>query len=115
MTIYGMNSTSEDMKSLFVKHLLETAVRNRDKVAIVDMGGSRSTTYGQLFILAKQVASYLRQEEVSPHSNVCIRMPDSMEFMAAELGVWLSRCVAVPVGMNFPEERVETIVRNCER
>lgn len=114
MTIYGMNSTSEDMKSLFVKHLLETAVRNRDKVAIVDMGGTRSTTYGQLLTLAKKVASYLRQEEVSPYSNVCIRMPDSMEFMAAELGVWLSRCAAVPIGMNSPVERADAIAQNCE-
>ena len=114
MTIYGMNSTSEDMKSLFVKHLLETAVRYADKTAIVDMGGRRSTTYGQLLTLAKKVASYLRQEGVAPHSNVCIRMPDSMEFMAAELGIWLSRCAAVPIGMNSPVERADAIAQNCE-
>ena len=114
MTIYGTNSISKDMKSLFVKHLLETAVRNRDKAAIVDIGGRRSTTYGQLLDLAKKVAAYLHRQEVAPHSNVCIRMPDTMEFMAAELGVWLSRCAAVPVGMNFPEERVRVIEQNCE-
>ena len=101
------------MESLFVRHLLETAVRYADKTAIVDMDGRRSTTYGQLLTLAKKVASYLRQEGVAPHSNVCIRMPDSMEFMAAELGVWLTRCAAVPVGMNSPEERTGTIARNC--
>ena len=101
------------MESLFVRHLLETAVRYADKTAIVDMDGRRSTTYGQLLTLAKKVASYLRQEGVAPHSNVCIRMPDSMEFMAAELGAWLTRCAAVPVGMNSPEERTGTIARNC--
>ena len=101
------------MESLFVRHLLETAVRYADKTAIVDMDGRRSTTYGQLLTLAKKVASYLRQEGVAPHSNVCIRMPDSMEFMAAELGAWITRCAAVPVGMNSPEERTGTIARNC--
>ena len=109
-----MNSTSEDMKSLFVKHLLETAARCRNKSAIVDMDGRRSTTYGQLLELAKKVAAYLRQRGVAPHSNICIRMPDTMEFMAAELGVWFSSCAAVPVGMNSPEERSRAIEQDCE-
>ena len=102
------------MKSSFIRDLLETAARYEHKVAFVDLDGSRSTTYGQLLALARKVASYLRQEGVKPHSNVCIRMPDTMEFMAAELGVWLSRCAAVPIGMNSPEERARTIALNCE-
>ena len=101
------------MKSIFIEKLLETAACYEDKVALVDLDGSRSTTYGQLLALAKKVAAYLRQQGVAPHSNVCIRMPDTMEFMAAELGVWLSRCVAVPIGMNSPQERVLAIARNC--
>lgn len=102
------------MKSIFIKELLETAARYENKVAFVDLDGSRSTTYAQLMSLSGKVAAYLRQEGVAPHSNVCIRMPDTMEFMAAELGVWLSRCAAVPVGMNSPEERVRAIALNCE-
>ena len=101
------------MKSSFIIDLLATAARYEDKVALVDLDGSRSTTYGQLLALAKKVAAYLRQQGVAPHSNVCIRMPDTMEFMAAEIGVWLSRCVAVPIGMNSPQERVLAIARNC--
>ena len=113
MTADGTNSSFDGMKSLFVKQLLETAVRYADKTAIVDMGGKRSTTYGQLYDLAIKVVAYLRRQGVAPHSNVCIRMPDTMEFMAAELGVWLSSCAAVPVGMNSLEERTGTIARNC--
>ena len=114
MTADGTNSSFDGMKSLFVKQLLETAVRYADKTAIVDMGGKRSTTYGQLLSLAKKVAAYLRQKGVAPHSNVCIRMPDSMDFMAAELGVWLSGCAIVPVGINSPEERTRAIEQDCE-
>ena len=102
------------MKSLFVKELLETASRYENKLAFVDLDGSRQTTYGQLLALARKVAVYLHQQGVAPHSNVCIRMPDTMEFMAAELGVWLSGCAAVPIGMNSPEERVRAIALNCE-
>ena len=101
------------MESIFIKELLETAARFENKVAFVDMDGNRSSSYGQLLALAQKVAAYLRQEGVAPHSNVCIRMPDTMEFMAAELGVWLSRCVVVPIGMNSPEDRVESIVQDC--
>ncbi len=102
------------MKSLFIEKLLETAARYEDKVAFVDLDGSRSTTYGQLMALTWKVAVYLRKEGVAPHSNVSIRMPDTMEFMAAELGVWLRGCVAVPVGMNSPMERVRAIAHNCD-
>ena len=101
------------MKSLFVKELLETASRYENKLAFVDLDGSRQTTYGQLLALARKVAVYLHQQGVVSHSNVCIRMPDTMEFMAAELGVWLSGCAAVPIGMNSPEERVRAIAQNC--
>lgn len=80
------------MKSPFIRDLLATAARYENKVAFVDLDGSRSTTYGQLLALARKVAVYLRHEGVTPHSHVCIRMPDTMEFMAAELGVWLSGC-----------------------
>ena len=102
------------MKSSFIQDLLETATRYENKVAFIDLDGSRPTTYGQLLALARKVAAYLHQQGVVPHSNVCIRMPDTMEFMAAEIGVWLSGCAAVPIGMNSPEERVRSIALNCE-
>lgn len=42
------------MKSIFIEKLLETAACYEDKVALVDLDGSRSTTYGQLLALAKK-------------------------------------------------------------
>ena len=102
------------MKSSFIRDLLETATRYENKVAFIDLDGSRPTTYGQLLALARKVAVYLHQQGVVPHSNVCIRMPDTMEFMAAEIGVWLAGCTAVPIGKNSPEERVRSIALNCE-
>ena len=37
-----------------------------------------------------------------------------MEFMAAEIGVWLSRCAAVPMGIKFPQSRVDFIMQHSE-
>ena len=44
------------MKSSFIRDLLATAARYENKVAFVDLDGSRSTTYGQLLALARKVA-----------------------------------------------------------
>ena len=101
------------MKSSYIRDLLATAARCENKVAFVDLDGSRSTTYGELLELAKKVAAYLRQEGVAPHSNVCVRMPNTMEFMAAEIGVWLSGCAVVPIGMNSPQQRADAIAQDC--
>lgn len=102
------------MKSVFVETLLQVCRQFSKKIAIVDQDGQRSTTYGEMFLLARKVEKYLRDKLDSEHSFVCIRMANSMEFMAAELGVWLSHNVAVPIGITSPEDRVSAIMENSE-
>ena len=36
-----------------------------------------------------------------------------MEYMAAELGIWLSRCIPVPLGDSFPQNRIDYIMNHC--
>lgn len=102
------------MNSIYIERLLHNCVQYADKTAIVDQDGQRSTTYGEMLLLARKVEKYLKAELQQKHSFVCIRLDDSMEFMAVELGVWLSGNVAVPIGMSSPEDRVNTIQSNCE-
>lgn len=94
--------------------LLETALKNQDNVAIIDQNGERQTTYGELVALARKVAAYLQQKQIPDQSYVCILLPSSMEYMAAEIGIWLSRCVVVPLGQAFPQARIDYIVNHCE-
>ncbi len=101
------------MESLFVKELLHTAYQYENKSAIVDNNGKRGTTYGEMLALAGKVSFFIKQKKIPVHSFVCIQMFDSMEFMAVEFGVWLAQCVAVPIGMNSPRKRVETIMQHC--
>lgn len=102
------------MKSAFIQKLIDSAKKHESKVAIVDDDGHRLTTYGELYILAQKVSAYIRQKDIPAQSFICVRMHNCMEFMAAEMGIWMSRCVAVPIGMNSPEERVSNIIGHCD-
>lgn len=102
------------MESQFVKQILNAVSQYENKVAIVDQDGTRKTTYGEMLTLARKFGAYIQQKNIAPQSFVCIQMPNDMEFMAAELGVWLSNCAAVPMGINYPIERVRSIMQHCE-
>lgn len=102
------------MKSTFVQKLIDSAKKHAQKTAIVDDDGRRETSYAELYALAQKVSAYIGLKDIPEQSFICVRMHNSMEFMAAELGIWMSRCVAVPIGMNSPEERVRTIQAHCD-
>ncbi len=102
------------MKSTFIQQLIIAAENNANKTAIVDHGGKRQTTYSEFLALARKVAAYIQSRGIAPQTFIGIKMPYCMEFMAAEVGAWLSRCVAVPMGDNYPSTRIDYIMRHCE-
>lgn len=102
------------MKSSFFARLLKTASANAVKVAFVDQEGTRGTTYGEMMELAWRVAAYIRQQDVPDNSFIAVRMPSCMEYMAAEIGIWMSGCAAVPMGMNYPQKRIDYILKHSE-
>lgn len=102
------------MKSVLFKYLEDALRKWQDKVAIVDNGGERKTTYLEIFDLAFRVLSYIRQNNIPSHSFITIELKESMEFIAAEIGVWLSGCTAVPIGVSFPDERKDYIRKHCD-
>ena len=102
------------MQSSFISTLLQTCIRFNDKIAIVDRDGKRETTYGELLLLARKASNFIRNSGVPAGSFICVRMEDCMEFIAAEIGVWISRCAVVPVGTYFPQARAEYISGHCE-
>ena len=102
------------MKSTFIQQLIIAAENNANKTAIVDHGGKRQTTYSEFLTLARKTAAYIQSRGIAPQTFIGIKMPYCMEFMAAEVGAWLSRCVAVPMGDNYPSTRIDYIMRHCE-
>ena len=98
----------------FILRLLDSLKTNEDKIAVVDQNGQRQTTYKDLFIMARRVAGYLQQKNYPPHSFIGISLPTSMEYVAAEIGIWLAGHAIVPMGDKYPKDRIDSIMHHCE-
>lgn len=98
----------------FIGRLIDSLQRNRNKIAVIDMNGWRQTTYGELYDMSCRVAGYLRTKDLAPHSFICISLPTSREYIAAEIGIWLAGHAIVPMGDNYPQKRIEDIMKSCE-
>lgn len=90
-----------------------------DKTAIVDMDGSRHTTYRELSILSGKVAAKLcEQGETGAIDGmdgraVVVCMDRRMEYVAAEIGIMMAGAVYVPLIPDYPQDRVDYIRKDC--
>lgn len=81
-------------RSDLVAQILATAERHRDRTAIVDHRGRR-TSYGQLAAGARAVAAHLVGQGLPPGAGVLLATRASVDAMAAALGVLLASGVVV--------------------
>ena len=98
----------------FILRLLDSFKTNENKIAVVDQNGQRQTTYKELFTMACRVAGYLQLKKYPPHSFIGICLPTSVEYVAAEIGIWLVGHAIVPMGDKYPKDRIEYIMHHCE-
>ena len=98
----------------FILRLLDSFKTNENKIAVVDQNGQRQTTYKELFNMACRVAGYLQQENYPQHSFIGICLPTSVEYVAAEIGIWLAGHAIVPMGDKYPKNRIDYIMHHCE-
>ena len=91
----------------FILRLLDSLKTNEDKIAVVDQNGQRQTTYKDLFTMACRVTGYLQKKNYPPHSFLGISLPTSMEYVAAEIGIWLAGHAIVPMGDKYPKDRID--------
>lgn len=69
-------------------------------------------TYGELDALSDQVANSLAKMGVKRNDFVAVRMPRRKEFSAVIVGIHKCCAAYVPVDMEYPEGRVEHILRD---
>ena len=105
---------SQPNTAKFILRLLDSFKANEDKIAVVDQDGQRQTTYKELFKMACRVAGYLQKKNYPPHSFIGICLPKSMEYVAAEIGIWLAGHAIVPMGDKYPKDRIDYIMHHCE-
>ena len=97
----------------YLEPLWQAFERFADLPAVVDKDG-RVTIYRALGELTRRIAGGLVQRQLPEHSFVPIMLPTSMEYIAAEMGVWMAGHAIVPMGDTFPEGRVEYISEHCD-
>ena len=101
-------------KARFICRLIDSFKNNHGKIAVIDQNGMRQTTYEELLLMSCKVAGFLQEKNLNPHSFIGICLPTCMEYIAAEIGVWLAGHAIVPMGDNYPKERIDFIMKHCE-
>lgn len=102
------------MESIYIQKIIDNCRLFPDRVAVVDKEGSRQTTYGELLLLAQKTSAYLTAHGITAHDFVPVLLPPCAEYMAVEIGIWITRCVAVPMGDKFPQDRIDYIQEHCD-
>ena len=105
------------MQSQLIARFVEAVGKYGSKTAVVDYPDEqtpRRTSYVELMTRARQVAARIQQQGIATQSFITIELPASADFLAAQMGIWLARHVAVAVGITFPEERKQFIRNHCE-
>lgn len=109
-----MNRKADVMQNEYLAPLWEALDTFAAYPAIVDQNGIRVTTYAELKEYACRVIAWLKAQNLPEHAFVPVLLESSMEYIACEIGLWMSGHAAVPMGPSYPEERVSYICGHCE-
>ncbi|MES2732925.1 MAG: amino acid adenylation domain-containing protein [Bacteroidota bacterium] len=91
--------------------LLEAqAGRTPDQMAVVFQG--RQLTYQQLHEQSNQLAHYLRAKGIREDSLIPLCVPRSLEMLIGLLGIIKAGAAYVPVDLNYPQERIDYMLRD---
>ena len=106
--------TTDSNTVIFIKWLIDSFENCPQKIAVIDCAGKRKTTYEELYVIACRVVAYIRKRQLPAHSFIGICLPTSMEYIAAEIGIWLEGHAIVPMGNEFPVSRIRHIMEHSE-
>lgn len=90
----------------------EQVARRADAVALTD--GEQEITYGQLNERANQLAYHLGAIGVAPGQCVGLHLARSPELIVAMLAVLKAEAVYVPMDVDDPRERIDTILHDSD-
>lgn len=95
-----------------VDSVLEFAIQNPEKVAIVDSEGSH--TYGRLAQALQKIAYYFEAENLKHGSRVLVECTQDFRYLACGLACHLTGMVFVPIEHNASVQRIDAIAKNLE-
>ena len=108
------NQTCADYPRDLQAHQLfeEQARRTPDRVAAVFE--RQHLTYRQLNQQADQLAHHLVQMGVGPNERVALHVERSLEMLVCVLAILKSGGAYVPLDPNYPQDRLDFIVQDCQ-
>ena len=96
-------------KGAVMHQLFEEQVRTApNRIAV--RWGKIALTYADLDRRANQVAHWLTNEDVKPHTLVGVCMERTPDLIAALLGIMKAGCAYVPLDPGYPEERLQLML-----
>ena len=112
--IIEWNRTEDKCEEVKCVHILfeELAEKNPDRIAVVYE--DKQLTYGELNRRANQVGWYLRKKGVSSDDLVAVYLPKKLETIVSLLGILKSGGAYVPLDSEYPEERIEYMLKDSQ-
>jgi long-chain acyl-CoA synthetase len=86
-------------------YLTETARRNGDRPALLFKGAKVS--YARLERLTDSLAAALVELGVRPGDRVALCLPNSPQFLVAEIGAWKAGAIASPINPTYSDRETE--------
>ena len=93
-----------------VQQIEEQVKKNPNAIAVVYR--DEVLTFGELNIMANQLATYLKEQEVKPETLVGICMERSLEMIVGLLGILKAGGAFVPFDPEYPRERLEFMMED---
>ncbi|WP_327364780.1 non-ribosomal peptide synthetase/type I polyketide synthase [Streptomyces sp. NBC_01296] len=106
----GGHAAAEVSGPTALERILAQARRTPDAVALVDAG--RDWTYRRVVSRAAAMAGHLRSAGAGPGTLVGIHLPRSADLVVAVLATWLAGSAYVPLDPEYPQARLEHVVRD---
>ena len=86
--------------------------KDLEKIAIIDEHGS--VTYRQLHNMSNFVAQDLYSKGFRAGDRIALKGLNTIDYVAAYLGILKLGCVAVLVNIKFPQEQIDYVLKNSD-
>lgn len=107
------NQTEQPRSAELIHRVFQKQVKRRpEAIALVSQDGQMQ--YDELEVSANQLAWHLRTLGVGPERRVAIYLDRSSTMVEAILGVLKAGGAYVPIDPSYPDERIATILEDCD-
>lgn len=111
--VHGSNQTSHLVPQTTLVHLMQTAWQQHAQAIAVEYEGQQ-LSYAQLEGMTQQIALSLYQAGVRKGDRVAVLMPRSLELVLTLVAVLRVGAAYLPLDIDSPKERLETIVASAQ-